>query len=623
MPVSKHFFSSVLLLTLSVFLFNSCFPTKSDESEKKEDQEINDPIDIDIDTDSLPEDIDTNFAVNESSIDSLFDVLIKRVESLEEAETPDDIFNTDFVSIRNGFATAVSEQPAHAKANAGFIISSICAVNTSENIKKAIDSIQSYIEAVDNYYNEEELVLYKKRPEHVTAKQKLQGNKKQLPLKKSASKKPLITNVFNSKGIEGLGFVLLAESPKIIAAQTEKPSFPSFLTVSFIQKIVEEDIIPRLNDVISACNRLGQNEMSLVLTAFDETFELDKGDILLFEAGIRLARAGLGIFTTYSMDIQSTDGSSIINLMNEYDDMDAGESKCVYRLQNDSLVCLWIYNDEEYTGRFADVVQHNLKRSDFLKIRSANHEWVYNDLKMVPELIKASLKSMKEENDRQEDDLIAAGEFFNLDADMADISIDMINDGISPSLAARFNSPEALMDFVTEILTKEFTLNETIDGYNITMTVDLSKWFTNPVSDLKTLFPKYRLSQTQDRVTSYTYRYYDVWEGNSFYANPDDVIDIPTSMIASKETYSDHQYVTLNTNYAVTVWVDSVIYCTPLYLIDDSGKDLPFAKIEGIIDDVQILREYFPFFNDYTFNGLFPKMTTRASWIDFLSQFYE
>jgi len=58
-----------------------------------------------------------------------------------------------------------------------------------------------------------------------------------------------------------------------------------------------------------------QNEMSLVLTAFDETFELDKGDILLFEAEIRLVRAGLGIFTAYNREILTLDGTPVIDII--------------------------------------------------------------------------------------------------------------------------------------------------------------------------------------------------------------------------------------------------------------------------------------------------------------------
>ena len=227
MPSSKHFLSSVFLLTLSVFLFNSCFPTKSDES--AEEQQPTDPLVEDVDPNDLPEDIDPNLVVNEGSIDSLFDLLTKRVESLEDAETPDDVFNTDFISIRNGFATAVSRQPENAKANVGFIVSSICAVNTSANIKKAIDSIQAYIEAVDNYYDSynNEWILYKKRS-NANAKRKLPGNNQQIPLKKAEIKKPLISNVFNRKGIEGVGVVLLAESPKIIAAQVKNRHFLLF-----------------------------------------------------------------------------------------------------------------------------------------------------------------------------------------------------------------------------------------------------------------------------------------------------------------------------------------------------------------------------------------------------------
>jgi hypothetical protein len=55
--------------------------------------------------------------------------------------------------------------------------------------------------------------------------------------------------------------------------------------------------------------------MSLVLTAFDETFELDKGDILLFEAEIRLVRAGLGIFTAYNREILTLDGTPVIDII--------------------------------------------------------------------------------------------------------------------------------------------------------------------------------------------------------------------------------------------------------------------------------------------------------------------
>jgi hypothetical protein len=321
------------------------------------------------------------------------------------------------------------------------------------------------------------------------------------------------------------------------------------------------------------------------------------------------------------MDIQTTDGSSIINLLDDVDDEDA--DKYIYRLQNDTLICLWVFNEEKYTSKITDVVQHNLKRPDFLKIRRANHEWVYNDLKMVPQLIKASIQSMKAETDQQDDDLIPAGEIFNLDADMADISMEMVEEGLSPSLAAKFSSPEALMDFVIELLTKEYTFSETIDGYDITMTVDLSKWFTNPVSDLKTLFPKYRLSQAHDRLISYSDKSYGNGGVNYFWADPEDIIDIPESMIASKYLTSGQYYVTLKENFSVILWIDSAITCVPFYLIDDSGKDLPIWNINYDMDYIQILRECFPYFNDYTFNGFFPRMTTRNSWIDFLSQFYE
>lgn len=627
MSVLRQSLSSVFLLILSIFLFNSCFPTQSDE--EKGDPEVVDttgidPTDTNVSSDDLPKDIDPGFVVSNNSIDSLFNVLVKRVETLQDVETTDDVFSIDFLSIRKGFATAISKQPSHAKANVGFIISAICALNTSNNVKKAVDSIQSYIDDVDNYYYSEEPLFFEDLPEKFTAKRKQTNNLQYSSLKKQASTKSLVSNVFNRKGIEGLGYVLLAQSPKILAAQTEKPSFPAFLTISFIQNTVEEDIIPRLNDILSACKRLEKNNMSLALTVFDEAFELDNGDILLFEAGIRLLRAGLGLFTTYNMDLRCSDGSSIMKLYDEYNDMDELKRKYTYRLDNDTLVCLGVFNAEQYTSKIADAVQYNLKNTDFLKIRRANHEWVYNDLKMVPELIKSSLKSMKEETDGQEDDLIAAGEIFDINSDMADISTEMYENGFSPSLSGRFASPEALMDFVTELLTKEYTFNESIDGYNIIMTINLSKWFTSPVSDLKTLFPKYRLPQNKDRIISFIDKGYDRWgSGNSFYADPEDIIDIPSSLIANIDDEWDYKIVTLTKNISVCMWVDSTVFCTPIILTDDAGKDIPFQMMEDIFYDIEVLRECFPYFNDYTVNGLFPKMTTRNSWIDFIGQFYD
>lgn len=623
MFLSTRVLTSVLL-TLSIFFFQSCFPTKSDE--KQDEQEVVDPIETDIKSDDLPENIDPKFVVSENSIDSLFNVLVKRVESLENVEAPDDVFNYDFASIQNGFATAISKQPSHAKANVGFIISSICALNTSNNIKKAVDSIQSYIEDVDSYYYEEDPYSYDDDwyYDDFLAKRKILRNSQltSASLKKQSSSGSVISNIYKSKGIEGLGYVLLAQTPQILVAQTKKPSFPSFLTINFIQKTVEDDIIPRLNEVLSACKRLEQNNISLSLTSFDETFELDNGDILLFEAGIRLVRAGLGLFTTYNMDFLSSDGSHIVNTINSYEESDYSAQR-TYKFRNDTLICLNTINEEHYSGKIADLVQYNLKRSDFLKIRQANHEWVYNDLKMVPELIKSSLKSMKEETDDQDDDLIAAGNIFDITSDMADISSEMQEKGFSPSLASRFVSPEALMDFVTEILTKEYTFSESIDGYNIEMTINISKWFTNPVNDLKTLFPKYRFSQKQDRITSYTDKYYENWSDNTIYVDPEDIIDIPETMITSSEEDNWGKVITLAQDYSVTLFIDSVIYCSPLFLIDDAGKDIPQQETEDIFYYKQALKKYFPYFNDYTVNGVFPRMTSRSAWIDFLSQFYE
>lgn len=365
--------------------------------------------------------------------------------------------------------------------------------------------------------------------------------------------------------------MLLAESPKILVAQTKKPSFPAFMKVSFIQGIVENDIIPRLNEVVSACKRLESNNVSINLNAFDEDFELDIGDIYMFEAGIRLVRAALGFFITYDMDIYSPDGSNTMKWIdNLYDTYT--ESPCVYRLQGDTLREIWLYDDTKYTESICDVMQYNLKRSGFLCIRRENHEAVYEDLLAVPQLVKTGLESIKSETDDQEDDLITGGGIFDFEEDMADFSTEMIEEGFSSDLAKHFQSPGSLMDFITDILTNEYTFSETIDGYDITVTVNLSNWFNNPVEDLRTLYPKHRLLKGDDRYVSMT----SVWDkystdDNSFYVYENDVIDIPESKIASitDDTWGGKEVI-LNENYSYYIIIDSTVSCMPIILIDNN-----------------------------------------------------
>ncbi|NLW33086.1 MAG: hypothetical protein GXY77_16705 [Fibrobacter sp.] len=627
--ISRLFLTCIFAACLVVF--QSCFPTKSeDENEDEGYKEQKDPTEITSDPEDLPENGDPDADVSSNGIDSMFSLLVKRVETLEEAEDHNDFFNKDFESLRKGFATAVSQKPDNEKANIGYIVSAVCALNTSNSLKMAIDSMDAYIKAVDEYYYEdpEYVDYYVKNRTDILAKRKSRNSKKSSLAKTNAvfssTSKNIFAKSFQKFGIQGLGRVLLAESPKILVAQTKKPSFPAFITINFIQGIVEDDIIPRLNEVVSACKRLESNNVSINLNAFDENFELDVGDIYMFEAGIRLVRAALGFFITYDMDLYSPDGSSTIKWIdNLYDNYTEG--RCVYRLKGDTLHEIWVYDVTKYTEPLCDVMQYNLKRSGFLCIRRENHEAVYEDLLAVPQLVKTGIESIKSESDDQEDDLITGGGIFDFEEDMADFSTGMIEEGFSSDLAKHFKSPGSLMDFITDILTNEYTFSETIDGYDITMTVNLSNWFTNPVEDLRTLYPKHRLLKGDDRYVSMTsVRDKYSTDDNSFYVYENDVIDIPESKIASitNDEWGNKEVI-LNNYFSYCIVIDSTVSCMSYSLVDDDGNDITFEMIEEIFNDQQALEKYFPYFNDYTINGLFPKMEDRSDWIDFCSRFYD
>lgn len=57
------------------------------------------------------------------------------------------------------------------------------------------------------------------------------------------------------------------------------------------------------------------------------------------------------------------------------------------------------------------------------------------------------------------------------------------------------------------------------------------------------------------------------------------------------------------------MYIDTSYYIEPITLVRDNGT--PFSlEIDGEL----------PYFNDYTFAGLFPEMDTRAKWLAFIRQ---
>jgi len=52
-------------------------------------------------------------------------------------------------------------------------------------------------------------------------------------------------------------------------------------------------------------------------------------------------------------------------------------------------------------------------------------------------------------------------------------------------------------DFVTQLLSGPYTFDETIDSTHVNLTVNLAAWFDDPVTDLRTLLPRYKWTDEQ------------------------------------------------------------------------------------------------------------------------------
>lgn len=614
----KH--CTLITLSISALVLSSCFPTDP-KTDNPTEQKDSDEIFNGSDPDDLPTDINESANVSESGIDSMFRLLIKRVENLENIETRDNFYSVDFASLRKGFGTAISKNPNHVKANIGFIVSSVLSLNETKNLQNLIDSMSNYINELDEYYYyPEEPILFKKNLNQQLNKSSNKSTRAPKPL-------TFLSKTFAKHGLLMTGQALVAQAPQVLLSQTKRPSFPRFLTMSFIQNTIENSIIPHLNEIIASTQRLRKiSSMSLSVTINEETFEIDNSDISILEAAVRASRAGFSMLCIYDIDLQSPDGSPdmrwIDNMISALDTADIYYSE-IYTFKNDTLFQTYYSDITPLTSPVCDVIRYNLNRSSFLSIRRNFHANVYSDLKLVPELIKSALISMKNETDNQNDDLFPATDILDISSEMAEFSADMIEEGFTPGLASKFQTPESLMDFISLLLSQPYTFNETIDGITVNIKFDLSKFFTNPAQRLTDYWPKYMIANGNNHYQTYTYNDYSIYFTNNIYTDIYDdtlILNIPKEIIKSGSIASGAIY--LDKSYA-TIVSDSIRMCSPVIYVDDNGEaiDLRYFVNNGIT--TVSLQKFFPYYKDYTFGGIFPDMSNRQKWIDFFSNFID
>jgi hypothetical protein len=531
-----------------------------------------------------------------STVDSLFRLLIQRVQSLDTAGSFDNAAAVDFTSLRNGFSAAIAKQSTHPKANVGYMISALLSLNTSARVKNLADSLDSYFSAMNS----------------------------SSPVAGPTSAPPLMKNALKKQGVIGLGKALAAKSGSIMTALAAKPSYPQLITVGYIQTIAEAEVIPVLDSIILAAQRLeNRSDMAIALIVGDaaspDTFDLDKGEIYFSDAGVHLLRAFLGMFCAYNMELYApgtTNYSWIDTLVNG-----SSNDSCIVTLAGDTLYRVYRYDDSRQQVYAARMFKYNVQRSGFLTIRQNNHARAKTDLLAVPALIKSGVTYIRNEADNQANDIIKSSVIDDADHSLLDFKTQLLHDSISPALANNFRSPEALADFITTLLSGPYTFDEKVGGVHVQLSVNLAAWFDNPVADLRTLFPHYTWTSENSWVGSSRSNYgpWTWYNGNSFtiwQSSTPTVVAISQTLIDSAVTssYGDITYY-LNAPIHYEAEIDSSFYIDPLRLLDQNDNMMSPQVMDSLIQ----AKTFFPYFDDYTFHGVFPEMS-RQKWIDMIYQ---
>jgi hypothetical protein len=548
-----------------------------------------------------PEQTPADPQVANSNADSLFTVLVKRVQTMDAIQSYDEFASMDYQSLKAGFAAAAAKTPGNIKANIGLMVSTLLALNKSQRLARLVDSLDSYSNSGVN--------------------NPIQGGGSE------TLNKGFLRKAFQKGGVLGLGKALAARPPELAKAQTAKPSFPKFITLEYIQNIAEEEIVPALDTVIQAAQRLeDQSDVALPLIIEDsgdrDTFDLDKGEIYVADALCHLARAYIGFYCTYDVNLyapQTNDYRWIDSLVRS-----TTTDSLIISMSGDTLYHLYKYNNAGPEITLANTFKYNLSRDGFMKIRRQNHAQVKADLIAVTDRVKSGLSYIRAESDNQDNDIIRMSAINDADRNLAEFTKDLLDAGVSPALADKFSSPEKIAGFVKDLLSGPYQFNESIDSVHIYTRVNLAAWFDNPVTDLKTLLPKYKWTSEnawEVKEESYRYAYSHYYLGDSSYTvyntgTPFSVRIPPANVIRTTTDASGNVTFFLNRPIRYEATIDSTVYIDPLRLADDNGIEITSDQINAQIDQ----KTFFPYFADYTFHGLFPDLTTRQSWISMIYQ---
>jgi hypothetical protein len=381
--------------------------------------------------------------------------------------------------------------------------------------------------------------------------------------------------------ILGNQFTLLATVPRELG-RTLARGIPANLTIGNVQEIFEDTIIPALS---SALDHMADAEAGggpiVVLSLDEEETEIDQGELLLFDASLRVARAAFRIFVSYDFDLWGDDMT--YGWLDEIRSLDFCENYSIVVPGAAADTLIDVNAELESAARDSilfEVLQHNLDRAAFLALDGNQMNAAWTDLRTARDMLQGSVEAIHGEGDPQEDDVIKI-------ADLTDIETDLAGWDDRPNFAEHWETIEDVLTWVETVMSGTYHISEDGPHGPIELDVNLSALFTNAPPDLKDLLPYHRFRPSDEWITwsseEWGYPIDPAWE-QCYYVNCED----PPICRSGFEWrgFRSHYY-------------DGM----PIDLLDGPGGDPIDPSIE------------LPYLPDYTIHGLFPG-ADRAKWLE-------
>ena len=389
---------------------------------------------------------------------------------------------------------------------------------------------------------------------------------------------------FQMKSVTTNQYKFLLSSPRFMMKRVTDRIDPDF-KFDILQQKLEQHILSKLVKISEFLDVVETNtDFFIEISNNEETYRIDLGEVYVLHAGVNALISGMEMITLFNIDLVGADGKYtwVNDLEAELEQMKHDYYQHEFDEQTNNLHIRY-YEGKKHAYRdsvIASIVRSHISStsSKFMKVR---------DNKDHGKAVIAGLKGVTTK-------LIAADNFIRntrtnngtsiikLSA-LTDVDNDLFNDGGTdrPNFAKDWNSLSDIIEFLDKLMTEQVDFaEEADDGTAINISLNIPSFF-NGISDIRALLPRHEWS-SEDWISVDDNEIHEWHHGGQFTAWWNDSV----------------QYDSVN--YVIKQYVQYEI--EPLHFVDDAGQE--------INPD-----ETMPYFNDYTFGGLFPGMT-RAKWLE-------